>query len=120
VNRVLRRIFISKMEELVGGWRRLQEEELHNLHASPNIIRVTNSEVDGAYSMLGRDEKCIQYFGWKAQRKETIGRPKHRWEENIRMDLREVGWEGVDWFHLAQVRDQGQALLNMVMNLWVP
>jgi hypothetical protein len=44
----------------------------------------------------------------------------HRWEDNIRMDLREIRWEGVDWIHLAQNRDQCQALVNTVMNLWVP
>jgi len=47
-------------------------------------------------------------------------RPRHRWEDNIRMDLREIGWEVVDWMHLAQDRDQWWALVNMVMNLQVP
>jgi hypothetical protein len=57
----------------------------------------------GAYSMHGRDEKCI-----------------HRWEDNIRMYLTEIGWEGVNWSHLAQDRDQWWALLNKVMNLCIP
>jgi len=43
----------------------------------------------------------------------------HRWEDNIRMDLSEIGWEGMDWSHLAQDRDQGRPLVNTVLNLWV-
>jgi hypothetical protein len=56
----------------------------------------------------------------KPEGKRPLGRPRHRWEDNIRMNLREIGWEGVDWIHLAQDRDQWWALVNMVMNLWVP
>jgi hypothetical protein len=48
-----------------------------------------------------------------------LGRPRHRWEDGIRMDLREIGWEGVDWIQLAQDTDQWWALVNMVMNLRV-
>jgi hypothetical protein len=50
------------------------------------------------------DEKCIQNFHWKTLRKEALRRARCRWEDNIRMDLREVGWEGVDWIHMAQDR----------------
>jgi hypothetical protein len=56
----------------------------------------------------------------KPEGKGPFGRPRHRWEGNIRMDLREIGWESVNWFHLSQDRDQWLAVLNMVMNLWVP
>jgi hypothetical protein len=49
-----------------------------------------------------------------------LGRPKHRWKDNIRIDLRETWWEGVNWIHLAQDRDQRWALVNTVMNLRVP
>jgi transposase len=47
------------------------------------------------------------------------GRPRHRWENNIKMDLRKVGWDGMDWIDLVQDAGQWRALLNMVMNLWV-
>jgi len=60
-------------------------------------------EIDGACSAHGRDEKCI-----------------HRWEDNNRIDVKEVGWEGVDWTHLAEDRDQWRALVSTVMNLRVP
>jgi hypothetical protein len=54
------------------------------------------------------------------EEKRQLGIPRHRWEDNIKMDLRKKGWEGVDWMHLAQDRDQWRVLLNMVMNLRVP
>jgi hypothetical protein len=56
----------------------------------------------------------------KPERKGPVGSPRCRWEDNIRMDLRETWWEGVDWMHLSENRDQGQALVNTVMKLWVP
>jgi hypothetical protein len=56
----------------------------------------------------------------KAGGKIPLGRPTLRWEDNIRMDLREIGWEGVNWIHLAQDRDQWRALVNTVMNIPVP
>ena len=50
----------------------------------------------------------------------SLGRPRHRWEDNIKMDLQEVGCKGMDWLDLAEDRDRWQALVNVVMNLWVP
>jgi hypothetical protein len=55
----------------------------------------------------------------KPKGKRPLGRPRPRWEDDIKMDLREVGWVGIDWINLAQNRDQCMAVLNMVMNLWV-
>jgi hypothetical protein len=52
--------------------------------------------------------------------KKPLGRPRHRWKDNIRMDFKEIGWEGVDWMHLVQDRDQWRALVNTIMNLRVP
>jgi hypothetical protein len=49
-----------------------------------------------------------------------LARPRHRWVDNIKMDFRETGWDGIDWTDLAQVRDQWRALVNTLMNLWVP
>jgi hypothetical protein len=56
----------------------------------------------------------------KPEGKRVLGKPKHGWEDNIRMDLREGGWEGVDWIHLAQYRDQWWALVTTSLNLQVP
>jgi hypothetical protein len=69
--------------------------------------------------MYGRQTECIQDIGGKA-RKRPIGRPSHRWVDNIKMDLREIGWGGMDWIDLAQNRDRWRALVNIIMSLWVP
>jgi hypothetical protein len=92
-NRVLRRIFGPKWEVVAGGWRRLHNEELHNLYATTNIIRVIKWDVrGGTCSTYGRDEKCTQDFGRKFGLERPLGRPRHRWEDNIRMDVTEIGW----------------------------
>jgi hypothetical protein len=56
----------------------------------------------------------------KPEGKRPLGRPRRRWVDNIKMNLREIGWHGVDWIELAQDRDQWRALVNTVMNLRVP
>jgi hypothetical protein len=56
----------------------------------------------------------------KPEGKRPLGRPRHVWVDNFKMDIRETGWGGMDWIDLAQDRDQWRALVNMVMNLWVP
>jgi hypothetical protein len=56
----------------------------------------------------------------KPEGKRPLGRPRRRWEDDIKMDLREIGWGGMDWIDLAQDRDQWRALVNTVMNLGVP
>jgi hypothetical protein len=101
----------------------MDDEELHGLYSSPSIVRVIKTrrmrwaghvarmgEVRGAYNILvGRPEGRRQ-----------LGRPRRRWEDNIKMDLREIGFGDADWIHLAQDRDRWRALVNTVMNLWVP
>jgi hypothetical protein len=59
-------------------------------------------------------------FGQKTERKRPLGRPKRKWEDNIRKDLMETGWEIVDWTHLAQDRDQWRTVVNTTMELHVP
>jgi hypothetical protein len=56
----------------------------------------------------------------KPEARRPLGRPRRRWEDNIKMDLREVGWGSMDWIDLVQDRDRWRALVNTVMNLWVP
>jgi hypothetical protein len=56
----------------------------------------------------------------KPEGKRPLERPRHRWVDNIEMDLREIGWDGMDWIDLAQNRNQWRALVNRVMNLRVP
>jgi hypothetical protein len=76
-NRVLRRTFGPKRDEVTGEWRKLHNEELHNLYLSPDIIRqVKEDEVGRACGTHGREEKIVQGFGGKARRKETTGKTK--------------------------------------------
>jgi hypothetical protein len=63
------------------------------------------------------DEKCIQNFGQKTEREISLGIPTRKWEDNIRTDLREIGWKSVDWIHVAQDRDQWRDLVKMITNL---
>jgi hypothetical protein len=66
------------------------------------------------------EEECIRGFGWKSRRKRPLGRTKSRWEGNIKMDLREIGWCVVDWIDLADDGDQWRDFMNTAMNLQVP
>ena len=74
----------------------------------------------GACSTHGGEERRIQGFGGEPEGKRPLGRPRRRWEDNIKMDLQEVGCGGMDWIKLAQDRDRWQALVFVVMNLRVP
>jgi hypothetical protein len=103
-NRVQRKIFGSKREETVGGWRRVHNEELHNFYASPNVIRLIKSRKMrwmGHVACLGQMRNSYNILVGTPEGKRPLGRSRHRWEDNIRMDLMEVGWEVVDWIHLA-------------------
>jgi hypothetical protein len=110
-NGVLRRIFGPK-----------RKEELHKLYASPYTIGVGKSSMMRWARHVERMGmmKCIQYFYWKACRERPLGRPEHKWEDNIRMDFREIGRKGVDRMHLVQDRVQWRAFVKTVMNLRVP
>jgi hypothetical protein len=74
----------------------------------------------GACSTDGDKRNAYRILMGKPEGNRPLGRPRRRWEDNIKMDLREIGWGGVDWIDLAQDRDQWRALVNTVMNLWVP
>jgi hypothetical protein len=69
---------------------------------------------------MGERRGAYRAFMGKPEGRRPLERPRHRWEDNIKMDLREVGWGGMDWINLAQVRDRWRALVNAVMNLRVP
>jgi hypothetical protein len=116
-NKVVRRIFGPKRDEVTGEWRKLHNEELHILHFSPNFIRQIKSRRRrwaGHVERMG--EECVQGFDGKTRRKEPLGRPRRRWEDGIRMELRDIGWGSVDWIQLAQDRDQWRVLVNTVMS----
>jgi hypothetical protein len=73
--------------------------------------------VDGACGTHGRGEKIVQGLMEKSDGKRPLGKPRRRWEDGIRMDLREIGWEDVEWVQLAQYRGRCRAVVNAVMNL---
>jgi hypothetical protein len=122
-NRVVRRILGPTRDKVTEEWGELNNEALHNLYSSPNIIQVIKSRRmrwGGACNMYGGWERCIQDFLGRPEGRRRLGRPRHRWEDNIKIDLQEVGWKGTDWIDMAEGRDRRQALVNAVMTLHVP
>jgi hypothetical protein len=122
-NRVLRRIFGPKRDGVTGGWRKLHNEELHNLYSSPSIIRIIKSRSmrwAGHVARMGEKRNMYRLLVGKPEGKRPIGRLRRRWIDNIKMDLLEIGLNVVDWIGLAQDRYSWRALVNSVMNLRVP
>jgi hypothetical protein len=119
---VLRRIFGPKRDEVTRQWRKLYSGELHNMHLSPDIIRQIKSRRmmwAGHVARMGEWGNVYRVLVGKPEGKRPLERPRCRWEDGIKMDLREIGWGGVEWIHLAQDRDRWQAVVNAVMNLRV-
>jgi hypothetical protein len=108
-NRILRRIFGPKRDEVTGEWRKLHNEELHNLYPYPDIIRQVKSRRmgwAGHVARMGEDRKVYKVLVGKPEGKRLLGRPRRRWEDGIIMDLREIGWGvwiGFDWLSTGTV-----------------
>jgi hypothetical protein len=101
----------------------LHNEELHNLYCSPSIIRMIKSRRPrwaGHVARIREKRNAYRILLGKPEGKRPVGRSKRRWVDNIKIELREIGWGGMDWIDLAQDRDQWRALVSMVMNLRVP
>jgi hypothetical protein len=121
-NRVLRIIFGPKREE-DGLWRKFHNDELHSLYFSPNIVMVIKSRSMrwvGYMAHKGVGRGVYKVLVGRPKGKRPLGRSRHRWEDNVRTDLREIGIDGVNWIQLAQDRVQWQTFVSMVINLWVP
>jgi hypothetical protein len=121
-NRVLRRIFGPKGDEVTGEWRKLHSGELHNLYSSTDIIRQIKSRRmrwAGHVARMGEGRKLYRVLVGKPEGKRPLERPRRRWEDGIKMDLKGIGWGGEEWVHLAQDRDRWRAVVNAVMNLRV-
>jgi hypothetical protein len=121
-NRVLRKIFGPKREE-DGSWRKLHNDELHSLYSSPNIVRVIKSRRmrwAGHVAHMVEGRSVYRVLVGRPEGKRPLGRPKSRWENNIKMDLREMGIDGANWIQLAQDRAPWWACVNTVMDLRVP
>jgi transcription termination factor 2 len=121
-NRVLRRIFVPKRDEVTVEWRKLHNEELHNLYSYPDIIRQVMSRQmrwAGHVARMGEERKVYKVLMGNPIGKRPLGSPRRRWEDGIRMDFGEIGLGGVDWIRLAQDRDRWRAVVRAVMNLRV-
>jgi hypothetical protein len=109
-NRVLRRIFGPKRDEVTGEWRRLRNEELNDLYSSPNIIRVIKLRImrwAGHVARMGAKSGAYRILVGRPEGRQPLGRPRRRWKDNIKMDLQDVAWGGL-------MTDQRQAVNKML------
>jgi hypothetical protein len=100
--------FFPKRYEVTGDSRKLHNEELHNLYSSLNIIRMMKSKRvrwAGHAARMGETRNTYRILVGKPEGKRPLGRPRRRWVDNIKMDLRETGWDGMNWIDLAEDRD---------------
>jgi hypothetical protein len=114
----LRKIFGPKREE-DGSWRKLHNDELHSLSSSPNVVRVIEARRmrwAGHVARMGEGRGVYSVLVGKPEGKRQLGRPRRRWEDNIR----ELGIDGANWIQLAQNRVHWRTCVNTVMNLRVP
>ncbi|KAJ4447799.1 hypothetical protein ANN_09807 [Periplaneta americana] len=110
----------KKIYELVREWRKLQDTELHALYSSPDVIRNIKSRClrwAGHVASMGESRNAYIVLVGRSDGKRPLGRPRRRWEDNIKMDLREVGYDDREWINLAQDRDQWRAYVRAAMNL---
>ena len=122
-NMVLRRVFGPKRDEVTRKWRKLHNEGLSDLYSLPNIVRVVKPRRmrwARHVARMGEGRGVYRGLVGKPEGKRPLGRPRRRWEDNIKMDLQEVGGCCGDWMELAQDRDRWRALVSTVMNLRVP
>jgi len=117
---MLRRIFGPKRNEVTGEWRKLHNEEHNVLYSSPNIVRVIKSRRMrwvGHVARTGEWRGVYRVLVGKSGGKRPLGRTRRRWEDNITMDLQEVGCGSMDWIEQVRDKDRWRALVNAVMNI---
>ena len=120
--RVLRRVFGPKRDEVTGEWIKLHNEELSDLYRLPNNLRVVKSRKMrwvGHVAHMGEGSSVHRVLMGKPEGKRPLGRQRNRWEDNIKIDLQEVGEGCGDCMELAQDRDRWRARLSTVMNFQV-
>jgi hypothetical protein len=69
---------------------------------------------------MGENRNAYRILVGKPREKRPLGRPRRRWVDNIKMELREIGWDGMNWIDMAQDRDKWRAIVNAMLNFWVP
>jgi len=122
-NRVLRKIFGPRRDEVTGEWLRLRNEELNDFYSSPIIVRVIKSRRmrwAGHVVRMGEESGVYSVLVGKPEGRRPLGRPRRRWADNIRMDLLEVGCGYMDWIGLTRDRVRWRTLVSAVMNLRIP
>jgi len=120
---VLWRIFGPKMDEVTGEWRKLQNEGLNDMYSSPNIVRVIRLGImrwAGHVLHVGDSGGVYSVLVGKREGKTPLGRPRPKWEDNIKIDFQVVEFQGMEWIDLVQDRDRWQAVVNAVMNFRFP
>jgi hypothetical protein len=103
-NKVLRRIFGPKRDGVTGEWRRLRNEELNDLYSSPNIICVIKSRRmrwAGHVASMGEGRGAYRVLVGRPEGRRPLGKPRRRWEDNIKMDIQEVRWDGLVWLRIG-------------------
>jgi hypothetical protein len=106
---VLRTIFGPKRDEVTGGWRKLHNEECRNLYSFPSIIRMVKSmriRWAGYIARMGERMNAYRILVGNPEGRKPLGRPRRRWMDNIKMDVRKLGWDCMSWIDLAQNREQ--------------
>jgi hypothetical protein len=122
-NRVQRRIFVPRRDEVMEVWRKLHNEELNDLYSSPNVVWVIHLRTIRWAGHVARMMDCrgvYRILVVKPKGKRPLGRPRRRWADNIKMDVQGGGCGGMEWIELAEDRDRRRALVNAVMNRRVP
>jgi len=110
-------------DEVTGEWRKLHNDELNDLYSLPNIVRMVKSRRmrwAGHVTRMGEDRGVHRVLVGKPEGKSRLGRPRRRLDDNIKMDLQEVGGGRGDWMELAEYRDGWRALVGTVRNFRVP
>jgi hypothetical protein len=121
--RVLRRIFRLKRVEVIGGGGKQHNGELHNLYCSPSIIRIIKSRSirwTRHVAYMGAKRNAYRILVGKPEGKRPLGRPRDKWEDNIKTNFSDKKWSGMDWINLARDREQWRIVVKTVMNLRVP
>jgi hypothetical protein len=104
---------------VTGGWRKLHNEELHNVYSSPSIIKIFKSR-RMSWTRMGAKRNAYRILVRTPEGRRAGGRPSRRWMGNIKLDLRDIIWDVMDWIDLAQDRYQWRVLTNTKINLRVP